>query len=78
MTCRSPGKGGEAGMDLKYYTTVLVDRPGHSSARQYNGVITVTDDQLARDVKEAVGAAVCRSLGVAPDQVRVVHCSPIH
>ena len=65
-------------MDLKYYTTVLVDRPGQSSARQYNGVITVTDDELALDVKEAVDAAVCRSLGVAPDQVRVVHCSPIH
>ncbi len=65
-------------MDLKYYTTVLVERPGHSSARQYNGIITVSDDDLARDVREAVGAAVCRSLGVARDQVRVVHCSPIH
>ena len=65
-------------MHLKYYTSVLVDRPDHPSPRQYNGVITVTDEECAEDVIEAVGAAVCRSLGVERDRVRVVHCSPVH
>ncbi len=65
-------------MQLKYYTSVLVDRPGHESPRQYNGVITVTDEESARDVTEAVGAAVCRSLGIERERVRVVHCSPVH
>ena len=65
-------------MNLKYYTSVLVERPGHSSPRQYNGVITVTEEDSAQDVAEAVGAAVCRSLGVERDSVRVVHCSRIH
>jgi len=27
---------------------------------------------------EAVGAAVCRSLGVERERVRVVHCSRVH
>jgi len=65
-------------MNLKYYTSVLVERPGHPSPRQYNGVITVTEEDSAQDVAEAVGAAVCRSLGVDRDLVRVVHCARIH
>ena len=65
-------------MQLKFYTSVLVDRPGHVSPRQYNGVITVTDEESAKDVMEAVGVAVCRSLGVERACVRVVHCSPVH
>lgn len=65
-------------MQLKFYTSVLVDRPGHVSPRQYNGVITVTDEESAQDVVEAVGAAVCRSLGVERERVRVVHCSRVH
>lgn len=65
-------------MHLKYYASVLVDRPGHPFPRQYNGVITVADDETAEDVAEAVGAAVCRSLGVERDRVRVVHCSRLH
>jgi hypothetical protein len=65
-------------MDLKYYTSVLVDRPGQLPPRQYNGVITVSDDEFAGDVVDAVGAAVCRSLGVSREQVRVLHCSQVH
>lgn len=65
-------------MDPKYYTSVLVDEPGLESPRQYNGVITMPDDPPAADVEEAVGAAICRSLGVPRELVRVLHCSRIH
>lgn len=65
-------------MHLKYYASVLVERPGHPAPRQYHGVITLTDGDLAQDVIEAVGAAVCRSLGVERERVRVVQCSPLH
>jgi len=67
-----------AAMDFKYYTSVLVAEPGLDSPRQYNGVITMTDDQTASDVEEAVGTAVCRSLGVPRERVRILHCSRIH
>ena len=65
-------------MDLKYYTSVLVDEPGAGSPRQYNGVITLQDQDRVVDVMDAVGAAVCRSLGVSREQVRVVHCLRMH
>jgi hypothetical protein len=65
-------------MFLKYYASVLVDEPGVASPRQYNGVVTLEDADRAVDVEDAVGAAVCRSLGVTRERVRVVHCSRIH
>ena len=65
-------------MDLKYYASVLVAEPGAASPRQYNGVITLQDPDRAIDIMDAVGAAVCRSLGVPREQVRVVHCLRMH
>lgn len=65
-------------MDLKYYTSVLVEEPGAGSPRQYNGVITLQDQDRVVDVMDAVGAAVCLSLGVPREQVRVVHCLRMH
>ncbi|MBS1199813.1 MAG: hypothetical protein H6R27_491 [Proteobacteria bacterium] len=65
-------------MDLKYYTSVLVAEPGAASPRQYNGVITLQDPDRAVDIMDAVGAAVCRSLGVPRERVRVVHCLRMH
>ena len=52
-------------MDLKYYASVLVEEPAGASPRQYNGVITLRDEDGACDVVDAVGIAVCRSLGVS-------------
>ena len=65
-------------MNLKYYATVLVEEPGADSPRQYNGVITLQEPDRAVDVTDAVGTAVCRSLGVPREQVRVVHCLRMH
>jgi len=65
-------------MDLKYYASVLVEEPAGASPRQYNGVITLRDEDRASDVVDAVGIAVCRSLGVQREQVRVVHCLRMH
>jgi len=67
-----------AAMDFKYYTSVLVAEPGLDSPRQYNGVITMADVPASRDVEEAVGAAICRSLGVPREMVRILHCARIH
>ena len=67
-----------AAMDFKYYTSVLVAEPGSDSPRQYNGVISMADALSARDVEDAVGAAICRSLGVSRESVRILHCARIH
>jgi hypothetical protein len=73
-----PDREVHAAMDRKYYASVLVAEPGAASPRQYNGVITLQDRERVADVADAVGAAVCRSLGVAREQVRVVHCLRMH
>ena len=67
-----------AAMDFKYYTSVLVAEPGLESPRQYNGVISMADPLSAYDLEEAVGAAICRSLGVSRESVRILHCARIH
>jgi hypothetical protein len=67
-----------AAMDFKYYTSVLVAEPGAEAPRQYNGVISMADAPPACDVEELVGAAICRSLGVPREKVRVLHCARIH
>lgn len=67
-----------AAMDFKYYTSVLVAEPGLEAPRQYNGVISMANAPSATDVEEAVGAAICRSLGVPRENVRILHCARIH
>lgn len=65
-------------MNLKFYASVLVDEPGAASPRQYNGVIALQPPEQPADLADAVGAAICRALGVPRDQVRVVHCARMH
>jgi hypothetical protein len=38
----------------------------------------MADPLSAYDLEEAVGAAICRSLGVPRENVRVLHCARIH
>jgi len=69
---------GSPAMDFKYYTSVLVAEPGAESPRQYNGVITMADAPPSCEVEEAVGTAICRSLGVPREMVRILHWARIH
>jgi hypothetical protein len=65
-------------MDLRYYTSVLVDQPGKTLPRRYDGVVSLEHPERHRDVAEVVGDAVGRALGVPREQIRVVQCARMH